>query len=167
VAVNYQPIGSGAGIKLIESKAVDFGASDAPLRPAELDKFGLLQFPIVVGGDVPVVNLPGIERGKLKLTGPVLADIYLGKITRWSDKSIADLNPDLPLPDGGSRGADAGRDRLCRIRLCESKQYGFRADPEQSRDVRVAEQDQFSDCGGECRLVPGARFLFDADRSAG
>ena len=99
VAVNYQSIGSGGGIKQIESKTVDFGASDAPLLPAELDKFGLLQFPIVIGGDVPVVNLPGIEPGKLKLTGPMLADIYLGKITKWNDKAIGDLNPGISLPD--------------------------------------------------------------------
>jgi phosphate transport system substrate-binding protein len=99
VAVNYQPIGSGGGIKQIESKAVDFGASDAPLPPAELDKFGLLQFPLVIGGDVPVANLLGIEPGKLKLTGQVLADIYLGKITRWNDKAIAAINPDLNVPD--------------------------------------------------------------------
>ena len=99
VAVNYQSIGSGGGIKQIESKTVDFGASDAPLAPAELDKFGLLQFPIVIGGDVPVVNLPGIEPGKLKLTGTVLADIYLGKITKWNDKALSDLNPGVSLPD--------------------------------------------------------------------
>jgi len=99
VAVNYQSIGSGGGIKQIQSKTVDFGASDAPLPPEELDKFGLLQFPIVIGGDVPVVNVPGIGPGQLKLTGPVLADIYLGKITNWNDKAIADLNPGLKLPD--------------------------------------------------------------------
>lgn len=99
IAVNYQSIGSGGGIKQIESKTVDFGASDAPLPPAELDKFGLLQFPLVIGGDVPVVNLPGIEPGKLKLTGPLLADIYLGKIAKWNDKAIAIINPDLKLPD--------------------------------------------------------------------
>jgi phosphate transport system substrate-binding protein len=99
VAVNYQSIGSGGGIKQIENKTVDFGASDAPLPPAELDKFGLLQFPLVIGGDVPVVNLPGIEPGKLKLTGPILADIYLGKITKWSDKAIVAINPDLKLSD--------------------------------------------------------------------
>jgi phosphate transport system substrate-binding protein len=99
VAVNYQSIGSGGGIKQIESKTVDFGASDAPLPPAELDKFGLLQFPLVIGGNVPVVNLPGIEPGKLRLTGAVLADIYLGKITKWNEKAIAEINPDLILPD--------------------------------------------------------------------
>jgi phosphate transport system substrate-binding protein len=99
VAVNYQSIGSGGGIKQIQSKTVNFGASDAPLPPAELDKFGLLQFPLVIGGDVPVVNLPGIEPGQLKLTGPLLADIYLGKIIKWNDKAIADLNPGLKLPN--------------------------------------------------------------------
>ena len=99
VAVNYQSIGSGGGIKQIQSKTVDFGASDAPLPPEELDKFGLLQFPLVIGGDVPVVNLPGIEPGQLKLTGPLLADIYLGKVTKWNDKAITDLNPGLKLPD--------------------------------------------------------------------
>ena len=99
VAVNYQSIGSGGGIKQIQSKTVDFGASDAPLTPEVLDKFGLLQFPLVIGGDVPVVNLPGVKPGTLRLTGLVLADIYLGKIAKWSDKAIADLNPDVKLPD--------------------------------------------------------------------
>jgi phosphate transport system substrate-binding protein len=99
VSVNYQSIGSGGGIKQIESKTVDFGASDAPMPPAELDKFRLIQFPIVIGGDVPVVNLPGIEPGALKLTGPIIADIFLGKITNWNDKAIADINPNLKLPD--------------------------------------------------------------------
>jgi len=99
VAVNYKSIGSGGGIEQIESKTVDFGASDAPLMPAELDKFGLLQFPLVIGGDVPVVNLPGIDPGQLKLTGPILADIFLGKITNWNDQVIAAVNPGLSLPN--------------------------------------------------------------------
>ena len=99
VAVNYQSIGSGAGIKEIQSKTVDFGASDAPLPPAELDKYGLLQFPLVIGGNVPVVNLPAIRPGELKLAGPILADIFLGRITKWNDKAIAAINPDLTLPD--------------------------------------------------------------------
>jgi phosphate transport system substrate-binding protein len=99
VAIEYRSIGSGGGIKEIESKTVEFGASDAPLTPAELDKFGLLQFPLVIGGDVPVVNLPGIAPGALRLTGSVLADIYLGKVTNWNHKAIADLNPELKLPD--------------------------------------------------------------------
>jgi phosphate transport system substrate-binding protein len=99
VAINYQPIGSGGGINQIENKRVDFGASDAPLPPAELDNYGLLQFPLVIGGNVPVVNLPAIRPGKLKLTGPILAEMLLGKITNWNDKAIAAINPDLSLPD--------------------------------------------------------------------
>ncbi|MCE1244214.1 phosphate ABC transporter substrate-binding protein PstS [Oryzomicrobium sp.] len=96
--VNYQSIGSGGGIKQITAKTVDFGASDMPLKPADLDKDGLVQFPTVIGGVVPVVNVPGIKPGQLKLTGAVLADIYLGKITKWDDKAIAALNPGLALP---------------------------------------------------------------------
>src|SRR3989454_10632616 len=83
----------------ITAKTVDFGASDMPLKPEELDKSGLLQFPTVVGGDVPVVNVPGIKPGDLKLTGPVLAEIYLGKIKKWNDPVLASLNPGLKLPD--------------------------------------------------------------------
>jgi len=99
VAVHYQSIGSGAGIKQIESKTVDFGASDEPLSPDELDRYGLLQFPLVIGGDVPAVNLPDIEPGKLKLTGSLLAEIFLGKISNWNDKALAAVNPGLALPD--------------------------------------------------------------------
>jgi len=97
--INYQSIGSGGGIKQITAKTVDFGASDKPLEPEELDKAGLVQFPTVIGGVVPVVNFVGIAPGQLKLTGAVLADIYLGKILKWNDKAIADLNPGLALPD--------------------------------------------------------------------
>jgi phosphate transport system substrate-binding protein len=97
--LNYQSIGSGGGIRQIQNKTVDFGASDMPLKPEELDKAGLLQFPTVIGGDVPVVNLPGVKPGDLKLTGPVLADIYLGKIKKWNDAVLTSLNPDLKLPD--------------------------------------------------------------------
>lgn len=97
--MNYQSIGSGGGIKQIESKTVDFGASDAPLAPNDLDKFGLLQFPVVVGGDVPVVNIAGIQSGRLKLTGPLLADIFLGKIKKWDDPAITDINPGVTLPN--------------------------------------------------------------------
>jgi phosphate transport system substrate-binding protein len=97
-SMNYQSIGSGAGIKQIQAKTVDFGASDAPLKPDELQKSGLMQFPAVIGGVVPIVNLEGIKPGELKVTGPVLADIYLGKIKKWNDKAIADLNPGLQLP---------------------------------------------------------------------
>ena len=96
--MNYQSIGSGGGIKQITAKTVDFGASDMPLKPEELDKEGLTQFPTVIGGNVPVVNLPGIKPGELHLTGPVLADIYLGKVTKWNDPAIAALNKGVKLP---------------------------------------------------------------------
>jgi len=95
--LNYQSIGSGGGIRQIQNKTVDFGASDMPLKPEELDKSGLMQFPTVVGGDVPVVNLPGIKPGEIKLTGPVLADIYLGKIKKWNDSALTSLNPGVKL----------------------------------------------------------------------
>jgi len=97
--LNYQSIGSSGGIRQIRAKTVDFGASDAPLTAAELEKDGLIQFPTVFGGVVPVVNLAGVKPGELKLTGPVLADIYLGKINKWNDKAIADINPGLSLPN--------------------------------------------------------------------
>lgn len=97
--MNYQSIGSGAGIKQIQAKTVDFGATDAPLKGDELAKAGLVQFPAVIGGVVPVVNLDGIKPGEMKLTGPVLGDIYLGKIKKWNEKAIADLNPGMKLPD--------------------------------------------------------------------
>ena len=96
--INYQSVGSGGGIKQITAKTVDFGASDMPLKPEVLDKDGMMQFPTVIGGVVPVVNVPGVEPGKMKLTGPVIADIYMGKITSWDDKAIAALNPGLKLP---------------------------------------------------------------------
>jgi phosphate transport system substrate-binding protein len=92
VGLNYQSIGSGGGIKQIKAKTVDFGASDAPLKPEELNAIGLTQFPTVVGGVVPVVNVPGIAPGELKLTGKALADIYQGKITKWNDPEIAATN---------------------------------------------------------------------------
>jgi phosphate transport system substrate-binding protein len=95
---NYQSVGSGAGIAQIKAKTVDFGASDDPLEPETLDEAGLMQFPMVMGGVVPIVNLPGIKAGQLKLTGPVLADIFLGKIKKWNDEAIAGINPDVKLP---------------------------------------------------------------------
>ncbi len=98
VGMNYQSIGSGGGIKQITAKTVDFGASDAPLTVEKLDEIGLMQFPTVMGGVVPVVNLKGIKPGQLKITGPVLADIYLGKITHWNDAALAKLNPGAKLP---------------------------------------------------------------------
>jgi len=97
--MNYQSIGSGGGIKQITAKTVDFGASDMPLKPEDLEKDGLTQFPTVIGGDVPVVNVPGLKPGQLHLTGPLLADIYLGKITKWNDAAIAKVNPGVKLPD--------------------------------------------------------------------
>jgi phosphate transport system substrate-binding protein len=97
--MNYQSIGSGGGIKQITAKTVDFGASDMPLKPADLEKEGLTQFPMVMGGVVPVVNLEGIQPGQLKLDGKILSDIYLGKITKWNDPAIASLNAGLKLPD--------------------------------------------------------------------
>src|SRR5262247_3860166 len=97
--IDYQAVGSGVGIRQIKSRTVDFGASDAPLRPEELAAAGLIQFPIVVGGVAPVVNVEGIGPGQLRLTGSVLADIYLGKITKWNAAAIGDLNPGLALPD--------------------------------------------------------------------
>ncbi|MCH1783026.1 MULTISPECIES: phosphate ABC transporter substrate-binding protein PstS [Psychrobacter] len=97
--VNYQSIGSSGGIKQIQSKTVDFGASDAPMTPEELEESGLIQFPTVIGGVVPIVNIDGIEPGALKLDGTTLADIYLGKISKWNDPAIKAMNPDLTLPD--------------------------------------------------------------------
>jgi phosphate transport system substrate-binding protein len=99
VKVNYQSIGSGGGIKQIDSKTVDFGASDMPLTDEVLKAKGQMQFPTVMGGVVPVINVKGIEPGQLKLTGLVLGDIFLGKIARWNDPAIKALNPTLPLPD--------------------------------------------------------------------
>ena len=96
--VNYQSIGSGGGIAQIKAGTVDFGSSDAPLSSEELAEAGLLQFPSVIGGVVPVVNIPGIAAGELRLTGPLLADIYLGKVTHWNDPAIASINPGLALP---------------------------------------------------------------------
>jgi phosphate transport system substrate-binding protein len=99
--INYQSIGSGGGIAQIKKKTVDFGASDMPLKPEDLESAGLTQFPIVIGGDVPVINVPGIKPGQLKLSGPVLANIFLGKVTKWNDPAIAALNKGLKLPDQG------------------------------------------------------------------
>src|SRR5690348_4508608 len=98
IGLNYQSIGSGGGIKQIGAKTVDFGASDMPLKPEDLAKGGLMQFPTVIGGDVPVVNLHGVAPGQMKMTGEVLADIYLGRIKMWNDPAIAKLNPGLDLP---------------------------------------------------------------------
>ncbi|MEI8155714.1 MAG: phosphate ABC transporter substrate-binding protein PstS [Burkholderiales bacterium] len=99
VKVNYQSIGSGGGIKQIDSKTVDFGASDMPLTDEVLKTKGQMQFPTVMGGVVPVINVKGIEPGQLKLTGQLLGDIFLGKVARWNDPAIKALNPTLALPD--------------------------------------------------------------------
>jgi phosphate transport system substrate-binding protein len=98
VKMNYQSIGSGGGIKQIQNKTVNFGASDKPLPPAELDKDGLMQFPAIIGGVVPVHNVEGIASGKLRLSGEVLANIFLKKITKWDDAAIKALNPGVSLP---------------------------------------------------------------------
>ncbi|MBP8306234.1 MAG: phosphate ABC transporter substrate-binding protein PstS, partial [Burkholderiaceae bacterium] len=96
--LNYQAIGSGGGIKQINAKTVDFGASDDPLSAAELGKAGLLQFPAVIGGVVPVVNLKDVKPGEMKLSGAVLADIFRGHVKTWNDPAIAQLNPGVKLP---------------------------------------------------------------------
>ena len=98
VKVNYQSIGSGGGIAQTKAKTVDFGATDEPMKPEELETLGLVQFPTVMGGVVPVLNVPGLESGQLKLDGPTLAAIFMGKINKWDDAAIQKLNPDLKLP---------------------------------------------------------------------
>jgi len=97
--INYQSIGSGGGIKQIEAKIVDFGASDMPLKSDELKQYGLVQFPTVIGGVIPIINLDGIAAGKIKLSAEVLANIFLGNINQWNDARIQKLNPDLTLPN--------------------------------------------------------------------
>ena len=98
LGLNYQSIGSGGGIKQIDANTVTFGASDMPLKPDELTKKGLVQFPTVMGGIVPVVNIDGIKSGDLTIDGPTLAKIYLGEIKKWDDPAIAKLNPGAKLP---------------------------------------------------------------------
>src|SRR5260221_3490501 len=97
--MNYQPIGSGGGIKQITAKTVDFGATDMPLKGEQLDKDGLVQWPQVMGGVVLVINLQGVQPGQLKLDGKTLSGMYLGKITKWNDPAIAQLNAGMTLPD--------------------------------------------------------------------
>ena len=99
ITVNYQSIGSGGGIRQIKARTVDFGATDAPLKGSELDEAKLVQFPTVLGGVVPVINVAGIQPGQIKLTGEVLADIYRGQVKKWSDPKIAALNEGVKLPD--------------------------------------------------------------------
>lgn len=99
IGLNYQSIGSGGGIRQIKAKTVAFGATDAPLKGEDLTKDGLIQFPTVMGGVVPAINIPGIEAGKLKLSGDLIAEIYLGNVKKWNDPKIVALNGDLKLPD--------------------------------------------------------------------
>jgi len=99
VGLNYQSIGSGGGIKQIKASTVTFGASDMPLKPEDLDASGLVQFPMIIGGVVPVVNIPGIKPGDLVLDGPTLASIYMGDIAKWNDPRVRKLNPKVALPD--------------------------------------------------------------------
>jgi phosphate transport system substrate-binding protein len=113
--LNYQSVGSGAGIKQIKAKTVDFGASDMPLPADELAQAGLFQFPAIMGGVVPVVNLPGVAPGQVRLTGAVLADIFLGKITTWNAQPIAALNPGVKLP----------ADRITVVRRADSSGTSF------------------------------------------
>lgn len=96
--LDYQRIGSGGGIASLRSGTVDFAASDAPLKPAELQRFGFLQFPLVIGGAVPVLNVEGVQSNEFRLTGALLAEIFLGKVTKWNDPKIAELNPKVRLP---------------------------------------------------------------------
>jgi phosphate transport system substrate-binding protein len=98
VSMNYQSIGSGGGIKQINAKTVDFGASDMPLKPEDLDKGGLMQWPMIMGGVVLAVNLPGVKPGDITLDGPTIANIYLGKVTKWDDPALKKLNPGASLP---------------------------------------------------------------------
>ena len=99
VGLNYQSIGSSGGIKQIRAKTVTFGASDAPVKGEELDRDGMIQFPAIIGGTVPVINLEGFQPGELRVTGPVLADMFLGKITKWNDAKLVALNPGKTMPD--------------------------------------------------------------------
>jgi phosphate transport system substrate-binding protein len=99
IKINYQSVGSGAGIRQIDAKTVDFGASDMPLKDDDLEKKGQVQFPTVIGGVVPVVNIQGVAPGQLKLSGKLIADIYLGKITKWNDAALKAINPGVNLPD--------------------------------------------------------------------
>jgi phosphate transport system substrate-binding protein len=99
VGMNYQSIGSSGGIRQIRAKTVTFGATDAPVKGEELDRDGMIQFPAIIGGTVPVFNLPGFAKGELRVTGPVLAEMFMGRISRWNDPKLAALNPGKRLPD--------------------------------------------------------------------
>jgi phosphate transport system substrate-binding protein len=124
VEISYAPLGSGAGEEQIERKLVDFGATEVPLTPAELQRIGVLQFPTVIGGVVPVVNISGIRSGDLKLSGQLLGDIYLGKVRKWNDRAIVELNPSLDLPNANitvvHRSDSSGTTYLWSEFLCRS-----------------------------------------------
>jgi phosphate transport system substrate-binding protein len=133
VRLNYQSIGSGGGIKQITERTVDFGASDKPLEPNELAKSNLLQFPAVIGGVVPVINITGITSGQLKLDGETLAKIYLGEINKWNDLKIKELNPGFDLPDNeitvvhrsdGSGTTAIFTDYLCKVSTAWKERVG-------------------------------------------
>ena len=110
MGLNYQSIGSGGGIKQIKAKTVTFGASDMPLKPEELKEAGLVQFPMIIGGVVPVVNIKGVQPGQLTLDGATIATIYLGEITKWNDPKIKKLNPKLDAAGHRDRaGVSLGR----------------------------------------------------------
>ncbi len=111
IGLNYQSIGSGGGIKQITNKTVTFGASDMPLTPEDVAKNNLVQFPVISGSVVPLLNLPGIKPGEVTLDGPTIANIYLGEITKWNDPAISKLNPGVKLPAHG----DCRRPSLGRI----------------------------------------------------
>lgn len=99
VGLNYQSIGSSGGLRQIRAKTVTFGASDAPVKGEELDRDGMVQFPAIIGGTVPVINLDGFKAGELRVTGPVLAEMFMGKISKWNDPKLVALNPGKKLPD--------------------------------------------------------------------
>ena len=141
--MNYQSIGSGGGIKQITAKTVDFGASDMPLKAADLEKDGLTQFPMVMGGVVPVVNIEGIKPGELKLDGKVISDIYLGKVTKWNDPAIAKVNAGyarvVPLekPETVAIGrGEVARTTRPRADLHPSERHGPLHDDDRNRCLR-------------------------------
>ena len=137
--INYQSIGSGGGIAQVKAKTVDFGASDAPLTEDELNQAGLIQFPLIIGGIVPVVHVEGIESGKLKLTPTILADIFVGKIESWDDAAIKAANPDLSLPAKSisvvHRADGSGTTWIFTNYLCKRRQPGKKRWARQGRGL--------------------------------
>jgi hypothetical protein len=183
VGLNYQSIGSSGGIRQIRAKTVAFGATDAPVPGADLDKDGMVQFPAIIGGTVPVINLDGFKPGELRVTGPVLAEMFLGKIAKWNDAKLVALNPGKTLPDtnitvvhradgsgttfnwtdyltvvskewADTVGKGAG---LCGIRLCEEEQHELPAVAERRRQIREPGRHRFRRRRRQRRLVQRAR----------